>query len=57
MTVKRTECTDGRGLDAVMKSMLLLRSKIPWLVDRQVRKIDSKCCRYFGKWFEIGRHI
>lgn len=57
MTVERMESTDGRGLDAVTKCILQLRNKIPWLEDRQVRKEDSKGCRYFGEWFEIGRHI
>lgn len=57
MTVKRMDCTDGRGLDAVTKSMLQLRNEIPWFKDREVRKEDSKGCWYFGKWFKIGRHI
>ena len=57
MTLERMECTDGSGLDAVTRSMLQLRNEIPWLQDRQARRGDSEGCVYFGKWFEIGRHI
>lgn len=57
MTVERMGCTDGRGLDAVTKCMLQLRNKIPWLEDSRARKEDSKDCWYFGKRFEIGRHV
>jgi len=57
MTVKKIEGTDGTGLDAATKRMLHLRNKILWLKDRQVRKENWNGCWYFGKWFEIGRHI
>lgn len=57
MTVERIECTDGRGLDAVTKCMLQLRDTIPWFQDGQARKEDPNICTYFGKWFEIGRHV
>jgi hypothetical protein len=57
MTVERMECTDATGLDAVTKCMLQIRNEIPWLEDREAKKEDSKGCSYFGKWFELGRHI
>jgi hypothetical protein len=57
MTAERMECTDATGLDAVTKCMLQIRNEIPWLEDREAKKEESKICLYFGKWFELGRHI
>ena len=57
MTTERLEYTDGRQLDALTKCMLHLKNEIPWLDNGQARKEDPKGCWYFGKRFEIGRHV
>jgi hypothetical protein len=57
MTVERIEFTDGGRLDALTKCMLQLRNEIPWLENGQARKEDPEGCWYFGKRFEIGRHV
>lgn len=57
MTVERLECTDGRRLDRVTSCMLQLTVEIPWSDNWQAANEGYKDCRYFGKRFEIGRHI
>ena len=57
MTVERVELTDEGRLDALTKRMLQLRNEILWLDDGQAGMEDPKRCRYFGKQFEIGRHV
>ncbi|KAJ5655012.1 hypothetical protein N7490_002015 [Penicillium lividum] len=57
MTVEMVERTDGGQFDALTKRMLQLRNEISWSHDGQTGKEDAQGCWYFGKRFEIGRHV
>jgi hypothetical protein len=57
MTVEKVEHTDGGQFDALAKRMLHLRNEIPWSNDGKAGKEDVQGCWYFGKRFEIGRHV
>lgn len=57
MTVERVEFMDEGRLDALTKRMLQLRDEISWLDDGQAGTDVPESCRYFGKHFEIGRHV
>jgi hypothetical protein len=57
MTMEKVEHTEGGQYDALTKRMLHLRNEISWSHDGQAGKEDAQDCRYFGRRFEIGRHV
>ncbi|KAJ5547512.1 hypothetical protein N7513_004746 [Penicillium frequentans] len=57
MTVEKVERTDGGQYDALTKRMLHLRNEIAWSHDAQAGKAGAQGCWYFGRLFEIGRHV